>query len=172
MWRRSGDRAGIYPRHPARNRRCQVTTQLEELEMALKECLAVANKVFTADKYIKAWKSQADADPGQGDPGSRFLIELQGHRPRLGSMSRWRWGVRAEVIGFRTPNLLLTPLPPCRIAPGATVRATGKYLTVGVGPVFWVGSWMVSANLRWQGSHWRQGGVSLENSPHPSGGPG
>jgi len=64
------------------------------------------------------------------------LIESQGPPAHVGEICLiGDRGVKAEVIGFRAPNLLLTPFGPMQgIAPGATVRATGKHLTVGVGP--------------------------------------
>lgn len=99
--------------------------------------MAVANKVFTADKYIKALEEVRPMRIlGKVTRVAGSLIESQGPPAQVGEVCLvGDGGVRAEVIGFRTPNLLLTPFASMQgIAPGATVRATGKYLTVGVGP--------------------------------------
>jgi flagellum-specific ATP synthase len=97
----------------------------------------VVSKVFSADKYIKALK---EARPvrvlGKVTRVAGSLIESQGPPARIGEICLiGNGGVKAEVIGFRAPNLLLSPLGPMQgIAPGVMVRATERQLTVGVGP--------------------------------------
>lgn len=69
-----------------------------------------------------------------------LVIESEGPTARLGDVCEIAIphgeALKAEVVGFRERRLLLMPLDAMegRIAPGCTVRNTGKALQVAVGP--------------------------------------
>lgn len=92
---------------------------------------------FFLNPYLKAISA--------ADPISRWgkvtrvigtLLESQGPVARLGELCIiGEDKLEAEVVGFRSQQLLLSPLGDLSgIAPGAIVKATGKQLTIGVGP--------------------------------------
>jgi flagellum-specific ATP synthase len=92
---------------------------------------------FSLHRYLKAIEV---AEPinrwGKVTRVVGTIIESQGPLARLGELCVIGENeLAAEVIGFRSQQLLLSPLGDISgIAPGAIVKATGKRLTVGVGP--------------------------------------
>ncbi len=97
----------------------------------------MASKGFTAAKYLEAVKKTIPVKiSGRVVRVTGALLESQGPPASVGELCLiGNNGMKAEVIGFHANHLLLSPLGEMtEIAPGAPVRATGKRLTVGVGP--------------------------------------
>jgi flagellum-specific ATP synthase len=92
---------------------------------------------FPLDRYLKAIKATDSINKwGKVTRIVGTLLESQGPVARLGEVCViGKDELEAEVVGFRSHQLLLSPLRDLTgIAPGAIVRSTGKQLTVGVGP--------------------------------------
>lgn len=97
----------------------------------------MTSKDFSVTKYLQAVKRTVPHKIlGRVVRVTGTLIESQGPPASVGELCQLgESGMRAEVIGFRANHLLLSPLGEMAgIAPGIPVRATGKHLTIGVGP--------------------------------------